>query len=392
MKPVKDNDHKLDSVQNRQKAGLAVMEAETSRFRFEACRPDPASRRIGWVCSYTPEELIMAAGFTPCRIESGDGREEGADAFLPANLCPYVRGLLDSALSGRCDGLHGVVLVASCDAMRRLADIWTLYVGGRFIHRLDVPRRSDCLAENFFVEQLRGLRSALEREAVRRIADDDIARAIETLNETRKLISRISLLRTDPFSPLTGSEFAAIARCAVESDKERFNTEARRFLSAFGGKVKDRTEWPRVLLCGSIVNGFALQELIEDAGGAVVTDDLCTGLRHYDGLVDASSDPLRGIARRYLRRAGCARMKGADARIRRLLGLAKEHGAAGVVYHTLKFCDLVQADLPRLREALRQEGIPLLHVDRDGASAAGGQLTTRVEAFIELLEKGSRQD
>ncbi|MCK8603695.1 2-hydroxyacyl-CoA dehydratase subunit D [Desulfoferrobacter suflitae] len=363
-----------------------------TRFRFETCQAGPDSRRIGWVCSYTPEELIMAAGFVPHRIESGEANAEGADAFLPANLCPYVRGLLGAALSGRCDGLHGVVLVASCDAMRRLADIWTIYVGARFIHRLDVPRRSDNLAEVFFAEQLRVLRSALEREAGRAIENDDIARTIETTNETRRLISRISLLRADAFSPLSGSEFAVIARCAAESDKERFNAEAKRFLSAFGERAEKQSERPRILLCGSIVNGCALQKLIEDAGGAVVADDLCTGLRHYDGLVDASPDPLRGIARRYLRRAGCARMKGAEARIRRLLGLAKEHGAAGVVYHTLKFCDLVQADLPRLREALRQEGIPLLHVDRDGASAAGGQLTTRVEAFVELLDKGGRQD
>ena len=364
----------------------------TARFQFESCRAESDARRIGWACSYTPEELILAAGFTPYRIESVNEGRGDADAFLPATLCPHVQRLLEAALSGRYHGLRGVALVDSCDAMRRLSDIWTLYVGGRFIHRLDVPRQCDNLAEDFFVEQLRVMRAALEQEANRRIEDDDLAQAAEIANETRMLMSRISLLRSDSFPSLSGSEFAAIARCAMQSDKKHFNAEANRFLNTFGGSAENHSERPRILLCGAIVDGFALHRLIEDAGGAVVADDLCTGLRHYNGLVDVSPDPLRGIARRYLQRAGCARMKGAEARICHMLGLAKKHKAAGVVYHTLKFCDLVQADLPRLREALRREGMPLLHVDRDGAPSADGQLKTRAEAFIELLGKGSRHD
>ena len=65
---------------------------------------------IGWVCSYTPEEIIMAAGCQPFRLSGSGEPVKQADAYLHANLCPYVRGVFDQALEGAYQ-LDGVVFV-----------------------------------------------------------------------------------------------------------------------------------------------------------------------------------------------------------------------------------------------------------------------------------------
>jgi benzoyl-CoA reductase subunit C len=359
-------------------------------FQVEMCEPESSLARIGWICSYTPEELILAAGFNPVRLSAEEKPGEGAEAYLPPNICPYVCSLLDAGRAGGFDNLHGVVFVLSCDAMRRLADIWSAYFKTPAVYRLDVPRRSDHLAEEFYIEQLQRLRVFLEERAGRKIADADVASAILTLNLTRKLIGKIAALRKKPRPPLSGAEFFALARAAMSSDKERFNAEAERFIRQIGTSDLKADGLPRLLLGGCIVDTGRLIGQVEESGAVVVAEETCTGLRHYDGLVDTALEPLRGLARRYLQRAPCPRMAGAADRVERLVGLAKEYQADGVVFHTLKFCDLGQSDLPRVRARLEKEGLPLLHIDRDYSQADGGQLRTRLEAFAELICRRKR--
>ena len=330
----------------------------------------------------------MAAGFVPVRLSSGERPPSGSEAYLPPNICPYVRSILDEAGAGRFAELSGVVFVLSCDAMRRFADIWDLYIGDRFVWRLDIPRRGGEAAVRFFREQLLGLLRALGTKAGRAISDDELEEAIEVVNETRRLVRRISAFRIEGDGLLSGTEFYRIAHAAMSADKVRFNEEARRYIAALeaaegSGKSTGR---PRVLLCGCVADGPALSGAIEDAGAVVVAEDLCTALRHYDGEVETGRDPLEALARRYLGRTACARMTGAESRTRRLLELIEQYQADGVVFHTLKFCDLVQSDLPLVRQVLEKESIPLLHIERDFSDASGGQLSTRFGAFVEVLE------
>lgn len=350
-------------------------------FHFDRCCSDNNAPSIGWVCSYTPEEIILASGFEPYRIEaSASGL--GAEAYLPANVCPYVRSLLDAGLAAQPGNLAGMAFVYSCDAMRRLADLWERCSNIPILYRLDVPRRSDEIAETYLVARYRELLSALEQASGRRVGEEDLRNASEILNETRRLMSAMDRLRRS--GALSGADFSEIACCAVTSDKRRFNAEAARFL-ALSQLCAREPESSKALLCGCALEGRRIHDLIEESGIMIVADDLCTGARHFDGLVDLSLDPLLGIARRYLRRRPCARMTGASARVDGLMNLADESGADGIIFLSLKFCDLVQSDLPRLQAAARHRGAPFLHIELDSPRDIDGQMKTRVEAFAEMM-------
>jgi benzoyl-CoA reductase subunit C len=44
--------------------------------------------QVGWLCSYVPEEIIIAAGLLPMRVSGSSEELATAEAHLYPNLCP----------------------------------------------------------------------------------------------------------------------------------------------------------------------------------------------------------------------------------------------------------------------------------------------------------------
>ncbi len=59
--------------------------------------------------------------------------------------------------------------------------------------------------------------------------------------------------------------------------------------------------------------------------------------------------------------------------------------AQGVIFCMVKFCEPELFDLPQLMEGLKSKGIPVLLLDTELNQGLSGQMSTRVEAFVELL-------
>jgi benzoyl-CoA reductase/2-hydroxyglutaryl-CoA dehydratase subunit BcrC/BadD/HgdB len=354
--------------------------------------PAPAPETVlGWTCSYTPEELILAAGLTPCRLQTEASAAE-TEAHLAPNLCPYVHRLLAAGMSGARAATRGTVFVYSCDPMRRLADIWSSRIRPSFMYRLDVPRKRSEAAVEYFTAQLSGLKRALEAETGESVSRDQLTRSIRSVNETRRIMRRLADLRSRRPGLVPGSLLHRAAAAAVTSPREDFNRALRPLLEQFEEKPDPLEGSPggaraRILLCGCPVEDAELLGIIEQAGADVVADDLCTSMRHFDLDVSLHGDPLRSIARRYLDRADCPRMQGAESRTGRILRLAQDNACHGVVFHSLKFCDLAQSDLPGLQAALGRTRTPVLHLERQNLGADSGQIQTRIEAFTEMLKR-----
>ena len=117
----------------------------------------------------------------------------------------------------------------------------------------------------------------------------------------------------------------------------------------------------------------------------MVCEDLCTGIRYFEGLVDINIEPLSALSKRYLNRPPCARMIDADKRFDYLWNLIEEYRIDGVIYYTLKFCDTNLFEFPYLRERLREKGVSILFLESDGSASYSGQMRTRIEAFLESL-------
>ena len=81
----------------------------------------------------------------------------------------------------------------------------------------------------------------------------------------------------------------------------------------------------------------------------------------------------------------CACFTPNPGRIEDIIRLAKEYRVDGVIDCSLKFCGLYDIEKKSVAQALKKEGIPLLSIETDYEDSDAGQLRTRIEAFVEML-------
>jgi len=341
---------------------------------------------IGWICSYTPEEIILAAGCHPIRLSGSGEPVKQADAYLHANLCPYVRSIFDQIFEGAYK-LDGIILVNSCDAMRRLYDVLRLYLKPRFSFIVDMPRLEEPSALSHYTAQLKGLAAALRKAFGTFPREEELWEAIRTMNRTRSLLQILYSHRKQSPPAINGRESLRLVTAATQAPKEDFNHWLEGYLIWIEDQAEKVDKQPRLMLSGSIIDQLEIMDLIEESG-VVVVEDLCTGHRYLQGLVAEDGDPFERIAQRYLERAPCSRMIGVKRRLLYIEELIREYQVEGLIYHTLKFCDQFQYDYPLLRKALSEQvGVPLLYLEGDYTISSFGQLKTRIQAFAEMLRE-----
>jgi len=329
-------------------------------------------RRIAWFCTYTPLEILDAAGLVPIR-HFGDPRIlESADALLHPALCPYARACL--AREMRDEGPHNAFFINSCDAMRRLYDAWKDNFRGDLIYLMDFPRNPGKLGERLLAEELRHLVEYLEDTLGKQITLEELRQAARAREE-----ARLAYLRSADGA--RGEERLRMAMY-VQTRPPREHVQLE--------KGEDNTvPGVPVLLTGNLLNPSGVVAQLERAGAQVVWVDLCNGDRCFCSSTLAQGDDLDGflasMAAAYLRRQPCARMDDANRRYDLLVDTARKVGASGVIYASLKFCDSYLYDFPPVQERLRLEGIPVLKLESDYMDGHTGQLLTRVEAFLEML-------
>jgi len=344
---------------------------------------------IGYVCSYAPEELIYASGALPVRLFGSDSGISGADLHLQAYCCSLVRGILDEALAGRLNVLDGMIFPHTCDSIQRLSDIWRINLPRIFHADVVLPVKLKTPAsKQYFTDVLKKFTKDLERALGRTISLDDLKRSVKIYNAIRTQMTRLSELRCENPQAISGQDYHVLIRAAMVMDREKYLDALISILADLTQKASHQTTSGarRLILTGSICSHPDIYSAIENAGGVVVCDDLCTGSRYFGGLIEENLPPITAIAERYATRLICpAKHLGLMDRGEYLLRMAKDCRADGVIFLLLKFCDPHAFDYPYIKEMLDREKIPSMLLEVDQQSQAGGQLETRLETFVQIL-------
>jgi bzd-type benzoyl-CoA reductase N subunit len=353
-------------------------------------KAETGAKAVGYFCSYAPEEIILAAGAHPYRIFGSGEKIRLAETHLQTYCCSLVRGALEDALGGRLDFLDGVVFPHSCDSIQRLSDIWRLNVPGCFHLDVVLPVKLDTDgAAQYLIDVLNRFRVELGEKLGVTISDDDLRAAIRTMNRIRAALTRIYDLKSERPEILKGSDLYTLVWAAMIMDRTRAASlleEVAAELEKKGSSEVAALSKKRIVLSGGICNHPDIYTIIEEAGGVVVGDDLCTGSRYFSGLIDERADPVGAIAGRILTRTVCpAKHRGLTDRADRLISLVREQQAQGVIFFLLKFCDPHAFDYPDLKKALDRERVPSLLIEIEDRLPAEGQLQTRFETFVEMI-------
>ncbi|HPQ54554.1 MAG TPA: 2-hydroxyacyl-CoA dehydratase family protein [Spirochaetota bacterium] len=351
-------------------------------------KEEEGKKIIGYFCTYAPEELVYAAGALPLRLFGVSENIHLADSHLQSYSCSLVRGALEEALNGNLDFLDGTVFPHTCDSIQRLSDIWRMNTNFAFFSDVVMPvKLTTESARRYMRDVIRKFKTDLEKGLGVDISDDAVRNAIAVYNSVRGYLKTLYEIRSEDPARISSEEMYYLVKGSMMMDRRTVLDLLPRIIQELRTRpAKKGNPGKRLVLAGSICNHPNIFRLIEDAGGVVVWDDLCTGSRYFEGETGTEGDLIDAIADRYSSREICpAKHISNTARGDRLLRLVKRHNAAGVMFLHLKFCDPHAWDYPYLKEALDGETIPSLLLEFEETLPPEGQLRTRFEAFIEML-------
>lgn len=358
---------------------------------------DKGVKIVGYMCCFVPLEIFTALGLMPFRIQGNihEAVSEG-DQYLESNSCPFVRSCFDLAMKGRYDFLDGLVIPHSCDTVQRLYDIWRVHRKPSFTHCLNVPHILDSSSLQFFRKELEGMAQKLEQFAGKSLTSDNLRQAANLHNRNRGLLRDLYELRKSDPPLVSGSEVFELAVAGMGLPVHEFND----LITAVIDEAKSRACPPelrtaRILVFGSELDDVALVSLIEECGANVVMDDTCTGSRPFYRDVDTSGDLFDALTKRYLETIHCPRtyvpqgknrQDDLEGRFGYLKDFIRDYHVNGVILNVTMYCDTYELDAPDVNEYLAGMGIPVLRLEDAYTSTGMGQIKTRVQAFVEMID------
>lgn len=339
---------------------------------------------LGYFCTYTPVEVIHAAGFVPLRLSGRARTVVKADGLVPNFICPFLRRSLEDALNGEYDFISGVVQGYTCDAACGMVNIWKENVGGELFHSLPLPYNDNASARRFFRSVILEFAEKLQRSGGR-FSEAALSDSLDLYAQIRRHMMSLYQLRHSGRLPLSASEFLLVVEAGFQMPPEEYLGELERLGAALKRETPPAGGGIPVLVSGSLVEDGAVLDILEASGGRVAADDLCTGHRHFHPPDGTGAGPLDRLIDRTMKRAPCPARSRAVDRGPYLMDLIRQSGAVGVVFLVEKFCTPHLADLPILDETLKKEGVPGMVFEMEETGAMEGQLRTRLESFFEMI-------
>lgn len=351
-------------------------------------KKDTGKKIVGCVPMAIPEEIIHAAGMLPVTLLGSDKEITLADRYAHPYICHSVRGNFDLSLRGELDFLDGVIFSDFCLTVQMISDSWRLHKPDVFHHYLVLPKNVKAsYAKQYLCYQFRGLKVALEELGGREIAESSLQKSIAIYNYNRSLLHRLyELRRADP-GIIRARDMANIVAAGMLVPKEQHSGLLSQLLEKVQAAPPSAGGNTKLIISGYLCDMPELDvlDLIEELGAAVSDDDLYVGRRYFHTLTDETLSPLEALAQRYIQDVpNPTKLYSKDEWAVYLSNLVKEAKAQGVVTFVLKYCEAHLYDLPSLTRRLSEEGVPHLVIEMSH-SGAGGQVRTRLQAFIETL-------
>ncbi|MGP1599005.1 double-cubane-cluster-containing anaerobic reductase [Peptoanaerobacter stomatis] len=352
---------------------------------------------VGSFCIHVPDEVVIAAGAIATGLCSGSQFwVPGGEKVLPTATCPLIKASLGARFDRTCPFFRICDLFVgetTCDGKKKA---WEVLSEDASMYIMDIPqmKRQDDFEK--WEKEIKNYIEKLEELTGNKVTQDSLYDAILTVNAKRKALQRLNEFRKLENIPISGRDVLLITQIAFYDDPKRFAQMVNTLCDELEQRKKDNFSvyekgTKRILLTGTPLSipNWKLHQIIETSGGAVVCEEMCTGIRYSEALVNeekASMEKMiENLAQRYLGNINCACFTPNKSRIDDIIRLAKEYKADGVIDVNLKFCNIYDIEGYFVEKALADAGIPCIGIETDYTDEDAEQLKTRIGAFIEML-------
>ena len=384
-------------TESGQTNGLAMADAYYRQYGSRAKELRAGGKKIiGYLTALGPVEIMTAAGVVPFRLKGNVSEAiTKGDAYMETIVCPFVRNVFDAAVKGKYDFLDGLVLPHQCDSIDRTTDVWSDNLKLPYFHFLNVPHVTDGPSVEFMKEILRIFIGTLEKFTGKKISDDALAQAVKAHNENRRLMRDLYALRKTNPPLISGPEMMKVLVAAMSLPVE----ESSALIESVTKEVKQRDAGAagnkkRIMLIGDQIDDVAIVDAIEGTGALLVMDDLSIGSKMYFTDVDVTTDPVQGIAERYLRKVkipttyvgeGDTYEENLEARFGHLKKYITEFKIEGAILFIYKYCDPYGFEVPVMKSFIESMGVPVLYLEDEYSTSTLPRMKTRIEAFLEMI-------
>ena len=353
---------------------------------------------VGTFCTFVPEELIIAAGGIYVGLCAGACiADEEAEKYLPRNLCALIKSSMGFKLAKVCPYIESCDLLigeTTCDGKKKYFEILNEI---QPVHVMELPQRKEDIDRRLWREEVGRLVSRLEDLTGNKIAQEALRQAIRVVNGKRRALLRLAELRKSNPAVISGRDSLLVNQIAFYDDPERLTAKVNELCDeleerkARGDGITGAGH-PRVLLsgCPMAIPNWKVPAIIETSGAVVAMDEMCTGIRYSRHLVAEDAGDLDGlldaIADRYLK-IDCAVFTPNNERLEHIKELVRDYEIDAVVHHSLQFCDPYTIEAFRIEKEI---DVPFLSIETDYSQEDVGQLSTRIEALIEMVSSRDR--
>ena len=353
------------------------------------------NRLVGFLCSYTPLEIVEAAGASAVGLcGTSDEVIPDSEQVLPANLCPLIKSTYGFAYSQKCPFTYFSDLIigeTTCDGKKKMYELLNEL---KPTHILHLPQSRDRAYEREgWYRECVLLKQRLEELYGITITDDDLRDAVRRRNRLREAQLKMFELQAQRPPVMGGVElmstmFAGTFNFDVENFTQQIeDTVSARQAAYEAGERPISPDAKRILITGCPVGGVInkIGRTIEHNGGTVVCMDDCSGERTAKMMIDPDApDIMRAIADRYLE-INCSVMTPNDGRMENTLAMCEKYHVDGVIENVLTACHTFNVESARMQKAVEGAGIPYMKIETDYSAGDQGQIDTRIAAFIETL-------
>ena len=352
---------------------------------------------FGTFCVFVPDEVVIACGGAVTGLCGGSQFWVPAgEKVLPSDTCPLVKASLGAHFGKTCPYFSVAdvyVGETTCDAKKKAYEILG---ADKRTYVMDMPQMKRQKDVDKWTGEIADFAAEVEGVTGRALTPENLGAAIRLVNEKRRALARVFEARkATNCIPISGKDALLMVQIAFFDDPARCAEMANKLADELEQRVADGVSvFPagtkRILVTGTplAIPNWKLHRIIETSGAAVVCEEMCTGTRYFENLVDEGADTLesqfQALSERYMKN-NCACFTPNPGRVDDVVRMAREYHVDGVIDANLKFCTLYNVEKPSLAAALEAEGIPVLALETDYADNDAEQLRTRVGAFVDML-------
>lgn len=352
---------------------------------------------FGTFCVYVPDEVVVAAnGIVTGLCGGSQFWVPDGEKVIPKGVCPLIKASLGAYYGKTCPFYRLTDLFVgetTCDGKKKAYEIMgqdaPLYI-------VDLPqmKRSEDIEK--LAHEYKKFAEKVEEVTGNKITVENLNEAIKTINEKRKAIARVYNARKCATNfPIAGCDALLMIQISFFDDPKRCAEMCNKLADELEERNKENNTvfdkgTKRIMITGTplAVPNWKLHNIVETVGGAVVCEEMCTGTRYFENLVNENNKTLddcyMALAERYMKN-NCACFTPNKGRIDDIIRLAKEYNVDGIIDSNLKFCTTYDIESVTVDKALKDAGLKVLKLETDYEDADTEQLKTRIEAFLEMI-------